>query len=161
MERTVEVLSLSKAAEEVKKSKSTIFNYIKTGKLKAYKNGSIYEIDKNDLYEASSKEQVKTNVNEHKNTRTNDVEIARYEEKIIGLENLLLEVREDRDQLRMQNREINDTNRIMASRLALLGNDAPIHNQVIKPKSKLSWLWIVVSMTLVIVGYLITKYLYI
>lgn len=48
-ERTIEIFSLSKAAEEVQKSKSTIFNAIKTGRLKANKNGSIYEIHRDDL----------------------------------------------------------------------------------------------------------------
>lgn len=45
-------MTITEAAQNVNRSRQTIYNYVKSGKLKAKRNGKGYEIDLEDLQEA-------------------------------------------------------------------------------------------------------------
>lgn len=152
-------LSLSKASLAVGKSKSTISEYIRTGRLVARMNEKgIYEIDREDLYKAFNKnEQVRTDDTE-KSSIERHIELAIYKEKLEATKTLLKNVESERDYLREQLSSATDERRMLSNRLNLLESrpvDQKNEEQVERTVNEGSWLWAIVSASLALAGYAI------
>jgi hypothetical protein len=99
----MEYISLSKAAVLIGKSKSTVLEYIRSGKLIADKNEKgIYNISKDDLYAAFS-----LNGSERTKNRTDErlTDVAILQEKLSAEQTLRKSIEDDRDFLREQLKE--------------------------------------------------------
>ena len=107
---TTSYLSLGQAAKETGKSKGTISKYLKSGKLSYLsKEGNQYQIDPAELFRVFPQEKQETAQNERmetlKNTNGNSAlekEIELLHERLKEKDEIIADIREDRDQWRQQ-----------------------------------------------------------
>lgn len=114
----MEYISLSQAAILIGKSKSTVLEYIRNGKLKADKNEKgIYNISKDDLFLAFS-----SNASERTEKQPSErhIAIALLQEKIASEQALRKSIENERDFLREQLQKAGEERRMLNHKLSLL-----------------------------------------
>jgi|688.fasta_scaffold453892_3 hypothetical protein len=140
----MEYISLSQAAILIGKSKSTVLEYVRNGKLKADKNEKgIYNISKDDLFLAFS-----SNGTERTDRQLSErhLDVAILQEKLASEQVLRKSIENERDFLREQLKEAGAERRMLNNKLSLLeGNHTetdfePIIVAAEKPK-KANSLW--------------------
>jgi hypothetical protein len=114
----MEYISLSKASVLIGKSKSTVLEYIRNGKLEAEKNNKgVYNISKDELFRVFA-----LNGSERTEKRTNErsVDVAILQERLAAEQALRKSVEDERDFLREQVKEASAERRILNNRLSFL-----------------------------------------
>jgi hypothetical protein len=155
-------LSLSQASREVGKSKSTISEYIRTGRLVARLNEKgIYEIDKADLFKAFNKNEQERTVDVEKSSIERHIELAIYKEKLEATKALLKNVEGERDYLREQLSSATDERRMLSNRLTLLESKPVEQHNTAERTPKVEHrgvkLWSLVAFSLTLLAFTIYK----
>jgi hypothetical protein len=137
----MEYISLSQAAILIGKSKSTVLEYIRNGKLKADKNEKgIYNISKDDLFLAFS-----SNASERTEKQPSErhIAIALLQEKIASEQALRKSIENERDFLREQLQKAGEERRMLNHKLSLLEGkrSEPDFEPVIVVTEKSNLLW--------------------
>ena len=114
-------ISLSQAAKLVKKSKSTIFSYIKSGKLKAELSDGVYQIDVEDLHIAFA-------VERQERTLMNTPELAILRERLASETALRLQIESERDYLRDELQNERAERRAATHKISLLETQITPHH---------------------------------
>lgn len=110
------LLTLSQAAKAAKKSKSTLHEAIHSGRLSAVRNDkNQWQVDQDELFRIYPKNELKTNnKSESFPSRTNDT-IAVLQQQIESLEQRLIDVKNERDDLRCRlNEEVEERRKLTA-----------------------------------------------
>ena len=116
-------VSLSQAAKLVKKSKSTIFSYIKSGKLMAELKDGVYQIDVDDLHRAFASER-------KERTLINTPELAILRERLASETALRIQIESERDYLRDELQNERAERRAATNKIGLLETQiTPSHAQ--------------------------------
>ena len=114
----MEYISLSKAAALIGKSKSTVLQYIRNGKLKAEKNDrGIYNISTDDLFLAFLPN---TSERTEKQPSERNIDVAILQEKIASEQALRKSIENERDFLREQLQKAGEERRMLNHKLSLL-----------------------------------------
>jgi len=118
-------VSLSQASKLVKKSKSTIFSYIKSGKLRAELKDSVYQIDVDDLHRAFAAERTERTLN-----RTPELaqDTAILRERLASETSLRLQIESERDYLRDELQNERAERRSATNKISLLETQITPHH---------------------------------
>lgn len=114
----MDYISLSKASVLIGKSKSTVLEYIRNGKLEADKNDKgIYNISKDELFRAFA-----LNGTERTEKRTSErsIDVAILQERLAAEQALRKSIEYERDFLREQVKEASAERRMLNNRLSFL-----------------------------------------
>lgn len=137
----MEYISLSKAAALIGKSKSTVLQYIRNGKLKAEKNDrGIYNISTDDLFLAFLPN---TSERTEKQPSERNIDVAILQEKIASEQALRKSIENERDFLREQLQKAGEERRMLNHKLSLLEGkrSEPDFEPVIVVTKKSNLLW--------------------
>lgn len=137
----MEYISLSKAAALIGKSKSTVLEYIRNGKLKAEKNDrGIYNISTDDLFLAFLPN---TSERTEKQPSERNIDVAILQEKLASEQVARKLIENERDFLREQLKEAGEERRMLNHKLSLLEGkrSEPDFEPVIVVTEKSNLLW--------------------
>ena len=137
----MEYISLSKAAALIGKSKSTVLQYIRNGKLKAEKNDrGIYNISTDDLFLAFLPN---TSERTEKQPSERNIDVAILQEKLASEQVARKLIENERDFLREQLKEAGEERRMLNHKLSLLEGkrSEPDFEPVIVVTEKSNLLW--------------------
>jgi predicted site-specific integrase-resolvase len=139
----MDYMSLSRAAKELGIAKSTLFEYIKTGKLKAEMNSKgVYDIPENELLRVFGSNGTERT---EKTSKKQNLSIEIYQERLAAEQALRKSIENERDYLREQLQEASAERRMLNNRLSLLENqhiyqEPKMHKEENLPQSQ-SRLW--------------------